>query len=431
MLRRNRFYRVLRTSLTIIAAAWRYLWLTLRSRWRLIAPSQRAWDKAHTKTGQAVYGLATTLGGAYVKLGQIVGGRGDFFPQALVAPLAGLHDRVPPRPFDELREHVESELGKPITEVFESVDEDALAAASLAQVHRGVLKSGETVAIKIQYPEARHLFPTDLGSLRRAVRVARRLNRALDLRGLVDELAQFVVLELDFSREASSTKRVRANLLGDSGVDGAVVPLVHEELSTEKLLVLEFVDGISLANDASLEEAGIDRAAVARKIAEIYGQMIFVHGFFNGDPHPGNFLARVDGSVALLDFGLAKELPDGFAIGIAKMIVGVMAGNGEQAIAAAESVGFVFRSRDPDPFLGTVRMLLGDYSNTDRLAKMMKATGVKEVPPAFALIVRAFVLLNGLSHRLVPDERVIMNTLAARLLAQLATPQAGEKAANA
>jgi ubiquinone biosynthesis protein len=370
----------------------------------VFGPSAAAWDRAHARTGRAIYRLATRLGGALVKLGQVLGARADFFPAAFVEPLKALHDEVPPRPFDELRPFVESRLGKPIDEVFSTVDETALAAASLAQVHRARLHNGSDVVIKIQYPEARKLFPIDMGSMRRSVRVVRWLNRKLDLRQLADELVEFVTLELEFDREAVSTERVRAAFDGD---DRVIVPRVHAELSGNELLVLEFIEGIPTSREQALRDAGHDLTEVAEAVARIYTTMIFEHGFFHGDPHPGNLLVRADGAIGLLDFGLAKELPDGFAAGVATMIVKAMKGDAAGALHSAESIGFVTKTRDAEQFLPLIKMLLGDYGGPQSVLDAFKANSFEKIPSHFTLIVRAMVLLNGLSHRLVPGKRII------------------------
>jgi ubiquinone biosynthesis protein len=408
-LRRFRLYRIVSVALVIFVVAWRYWWLQRRKR-----ATQAQWDRAHAKTGAAIYGLATRLGGAFVKLGQVLGARADVLPAAFVAPLRGLHDRVPARPLAKLRDHVERELGKPIDDVFSHVEPTALAAASLAQVHRATLKTGGDVVIKIQYPEARRLFPIDLGSLRRAVRVARWLNRGLDLRVLVDELAEFVVLELDFEREAASTARIRANLAGDPTV---VVPAVH--FATGKLLVLEFLSGTPLSAAERLREHGVDLRDIARRVAQLYATMIFEHGFFHGDPHPGNILVLDDGRLGLLDFGLAKELPAGFGASAAQMITSAMTGNTAGALTAARAVGFVV----PDelaPELGAlVRTLLGDYKHAGQLLQNVRR-GRLEIPSHFTLIMRVLVILSGVSHTLVPNERMIGGVLAAALAAAIA-----------
>lgn len=420
VLRTNRLYRSLRAGLVIIAAVLRYAWLRVRTRLPWFKPTDESWDRAHARTGRAIYRLATRMGGAFVKLGQVLGARADVLPASLIAPLRGLHDRVPARPFGELRSQVERELGRPIAEVFASIDEQPLAAASLAQVHRARMASGEDVVIKVQYPEARKLFPVDFASLRRAVRAARLLNRKLDLRPLVDELAEFVCLELEFMREATSTTRVREAFASHKGIR---IPRVI--LAADRVLVLEFLEGTALTRLDEIDRRGIDRARIAESIASIYAEMIFTHGFFQGDPHPGNLLVGPDGTtIVVLDFGLAKELPPGFADGAAMMIVKALAGDLDGAIAAAHTIGFEVGG-DRAAFGDLIKLVMGNHAEVERGAMdTLAATNLKKLPSHFALIGRTFILLNGISHMLVPGQRAIAatvaRTLAPRLMAHAA-----------
>jgi ubiquinone biosynthesis protein len=419
--RHLRVYRILRAALVIASVAMRYWWLQRRARWKRWQPTPEVWARAHAKTGRAIYRLATSMGGAFVKLGQVLGSRGDVLPEPFVTPLRQLHDRVPPRPFAKLRRHVERELGKPVDQVFATIELEPLAAASLAQVHRATLAGGAEVVVKIQYPEARRLFPIDLGSLRRAVRVTRWLDRRLDLRVLVDELAEFVTLELDFAREAKSTDRVRANLASDPTV---AVPEVHHEHSTDKLLVLGFLSGTPLTEVDRLRAKGVDLRDVAHRVAALYARMIFEHGFFHGDPHPGNILVLDDGRLGLLDFGLAKELPAGFGPNAATMITRGMAGDAAGAVEAARAIGFVIGAERTPELIGMVRALLGDYSQAGTLLQHLKR-GELEVPSHFTLIVRVMVILSGVSHRLVPGQRVIGGALLSALAPHVARLAAG------
>ncbi len=424
MLRNNRAYRFVRAGLTVLAAVLRYLWLRARRWLPGLRPTARSWARAHGKTGRAIHRLATGMGGAFVKLGQVLGARADVMPAALIDPLRGLHDRVPPRPFSTLRDHVERELGRPIGEVFDDVDEQAIAAASLAQVHRARLRGGEQVVLKIQYPEARRLFPIDLGSLRRAVRAVRWLAR-VDLRPLADELATQVGLELEFEREAVSTERVRAAFADHPGVR---VPRVYRELSSDQLLVLEWVEGTALTDLDTLRAAGVDLRRVAQAVAELYATMIFEHGFFHGDPHPGNLLVAPDGrTIVMLDFGLAKELPPGFGDGAAAMIVKGMRGDVDGAIAAARSIGFE-ATGDPDAFRDLVRALMGDNDRARHALDALRAASMKGIPSDFAIIGRAFILLNGLSHSLAPGERLIGLAVARRLMPRVLAAGAAKPA---
>src|SRR5262249_42210208 len=153
-------------------------------------------------TARGLHDLGIHLAGLFVKLCQVVGARADNFPEPYIRRLGRFHDAVPPRPFAEMRTQIERELGRPLDEVFAQVDETALAAASLAQVHRATLRDGTPVVVKVQYPEIARLARVDLASLRMVGRIAGRVSRAFDLRSVVDEIAEFVGLELDFAREA-------------------------------------------------------------------------------------------------------------------------------------------------------------------------------------------------------------------------------------
>ncbi len=418
-LKHNRAYRFVRAGVTVLAAVVRYLTLKVRRHLPGLRPTERSWDRAHAKTGRAIHRLATGMGGAFVKLGQVLGARADVMPPSLIEPLRGLHDRVPPRPFATLRGHVERELGRPLDEVFAHVDEQPIAAASLAQVHRARLKSGEDVVIKVQYPEARKLFPIDMGSLRRAVRAVRWL-AGIDLRPLANELAAQVCLELEFDREARSASRVRASFEGRRDVR---IPRVYAELSTDKLMVSEFVEGKALTGIPALEADGVELRTIAVTIADLYATMIFEHGFFHGDPHPGNILVAPDRTtIILLDFGLAKELPPGFGDGAATMIVKGMSGDLPGAIAAARSIGFE-TDGDPEAFRDLLRAFMGDNDRVRNALDALKSASLKGIPSDFAIIGRAFILLNGLSHRLAPGERLIssavMRHLAPRVMGRV------------
>src|SRR5262249_55049711 len=155
------------------------------------------------------------------------------------------------------------------------------------QVHRATLRDGSPVAVKVQYPEIARLARVDLASLRVVGRVAGRLLRQFDLRSIVDEVAEFVALELGFAREGDTPERIRAGVADDRTVRG---PRVHRRYTTGKLVVLEYLDGIKVTALDRLRAAGHDLAEVARRIGRLYARMIFEQGFFQGDPHPGNLL---------------------------------------------------------------------------------------------------------------------------------------------
>ncbi|HVP28026.1 MAG TPA: AarF/UbiB family protein [Myxococcota bacterium] len=407
-LRRWAPYRASRFARVVGPALLRYRRLEARDA-RRGATDEAAWARAHDRTARGFAALGEDLGGLFVKLCQVAGARADVFPPVFLRELGRFHDRVTPRPFAALAPAVERELGQPLQALFPRVDRAPLAAASLAQVHRAWLRSGEAVVLKIQYPEAERLYARDLAQVRRAVALASRLVRGFAVGGAIREVAHFVGLELDFAREAESTERVSAAFADDPDVR---VPRVHRALSTPRLLVLEHLEGrpiLDVARDPATND--LARAALADRIARIYRRMIFEHGFFHGDPHPGNLLVLPDGRIGLLDFGLAKALPEGFAHALVGMFEAALRGDRSRAIEAARALGFALDRGDPDAFVRLLGIALGARHQLDDLRAAVGASALDAVPADVALVIRTLVLLNGLSERLAPGERRIARAL--------------------
>lgn len=414
MIRRLRLIRVLRVALALARILPRYLWLLARdrsSRWPTTPPD---WQRTHRAAAREVKQVALTLAGAFTKAAQILGARADFLPAPFIEELSQFHDAVPPRGFDTLAPLVERDLGRGLAEVFASIDREALAAASLAQVHRATLRDGSQVVVKIRYPEIPEIIPLDLGMLRRVVAIVQRLQRRIDLRALVTEVTRFIELELDFLREARSTERLAKQL---ADMPDVVVPRVYTELCGENVLVLEYLKGIQVARTKELVAAGHKLSDVARKVGALYGTMIFEQGFFHGDPHPGNLLVLPDGRLGLLDFGLCKELPPGFARQVAAMMVSSMIGDSRAAFAAAEQLGFDVASMRPENLRSLLLMTVGDSDTEAGFFELLGETQLRRIPEDFALVGRTLILLNGLSHRLAPGRRLVQAELLQHLAA--------------
>ncbi|HTO55119.1 MAG TPA: AarF/UbiB family protein [Myxococcota bacterium] len=374
------------------------------------------WERAHARTAGGFAGLGSDLGGLYVKLCQVAGARADVFPPVFVRELARFHDRVSPRPFGELRPALERDLGAPLDRVFARFDATPLAAASLAQVHRAQLHDGADVAVKIQYPDAARLFGTDLANVRRGARLAARLFPRFPLRSAIEEVADFIALELDFAREAESLARVADALKDDLDVR---VPRLYGDLCRPRLLVMEYLDGVPVHDLARLRAAGTDLGALADRLARLYRRMIFEHGFFHGDPHPGNLLLLRDGRIGLLDFGLAKSLPPGFGAELARMFGAALSQDGDLALRHARALGFQLDGVAPAEFLRALGIALGAKHDLLEVRELIFSGLGDGVPRDVALVVRTLILLNGLSERLAPGERRIARELFAGAIAAI------------
>lgn len=243
------------------------------------------------------------LGPTFAKIGQILSTRPDLLPPEFITELATLQDHVPALSQAEVVEVMEQELGVPWEDVFESIDPEPLAAASIGQVHKAILTSGDRAVVKLQRPTARRQIDEDLALFDIfADRASRRpkLTAVIDLKTVYTQLADSLHRELDFRTEASNIERMRVLL---KGFDHLGVPHVYQDLSTQRLLVMEEIEGVPIARAPDSPE----RKKAARQLLESYYKQIMTDGFFHADPHPGNLMWWKD-SIYFLDFGMVGEV---------------------------------------------------------------------------------------------------------------------------
>lgn len=362
----------------------------------------------HRRNAQRIFDMAVELRGLLIKMCQVIGTRSDIFPPEFVRILSRCHDRLPPRAFPEIRAQVEHELGGPLHRFFDYFNPEPLAAASLAQVHRARRRNGDIVAVKVQYPDIEEIVRLDIANVTRVFRVYQAIDREpLELVPLVTELTRHLALELDFQREADSADRVRALFHDDPFVR---IPLIHRDLSTRRVLTMEFVDGIKVTDVDGLRAAGLDGAEVVQTLMRIYVRMILAYGFFHADPHPGNLFVQTDGSIVLLDFGLAKDLPPGFGLGMFELMFSMMTLNETAMLKAFEQLGFETKTGDPRWLVEIARRMVeisgkrfeGELTDdmTGELFNAVRENPVVKVPSDFVLVGRAFGLLSGIAHTL-------------------------------
>ena len=276
--RARRSARVLRTGAAVYIG---YKRTARRVRGMDKAQADAAWLAQHEKFAERFYNMAVDLKGLYVKTAQFIGTRSDVFPEPYTRALSRLHDRVPPRDVAVIRQTIEQDFGKPVSELFASFDETPLAAASLAQVHRATLADGREVAVKVQYPEVAGLVRLDVRNLRTLVGIVARREPNFDYRSIVKEIGDQVPFELDFEREAALTQRVRANL---ADMPGLVVPVVVDGLVSKRVLVTEFIPGSRLLESGTFTGGPEQGARIAATLAEAFGRQVLLDGVFQADP---------------------------------------------------------------------------------------------------------------------------------------------------
>ncbi len=264
------------------------------------------------------------LGPTFVKFGQILSSRRDFVTEPVYNELRKLQDQVAPFPGAQAKEILEKELGRPLDQVFTEFEELPVASASLAQVHRATLHSGEKVAVKIQRPGIHPVIEVDVAIL---LDVARFLERhveeltVLNPLGVVREFAKTLSDELDFTNEAQNMERFAKQFRGNRNIK---VPHVHHELTTERALTMEFVAGSHVNDIPELRRHDVDPVRLAERMSKLIFQQMFQFGFFHGDPHPGNMSILPGGVTVLYDYGMMGNLTRPFREDIAAMILGLV-----------------------------------------------------------------------------------------------------------
>jgi predicted unusual protein kinase regulating ubiquinone biosynthesis (AarF/ABC1/UbiB family) len=388
-------------------------WLGLRTqRWieRTLAPRdmEERWREQHRRNAEDLYDAAVELQGLILKGAQLLGSRPDVLPPDTVSVLSRLQDRVPARPYAVVRRAVERELRRPLTAVFRRFSKAPVASASLAQVHEAELLDGRRVAVKVQYPGIGALVQSDLGSLRFMLGALARVERDFDWQPLLDELGDAVPRELDFVREARSAERVARDLAERPDLR---IPRVIWELTTRRVLVMEFMEGIRIGDQPALRAAGVDVGRLARSLLEIFCEQILEHGFFHADPHPGNLLVQPDGPrLVLLDFGLSKELPREFRRGVVDFAAALLSGRTEGLGEALVRLGFETRHGRGDSLQAIVDLLRWageeirsrgqlDPETIERLRleipERIRRDPIIRIPHHLVLIGRALGLLSG------------------------------------
>ena len=367
------------------------------------------------------------LGPTFVKFGQLLSTRSDVMPEGVLTELQKLQDTVGPMPFERVRRIIERELGKPIDEVFERLDPVVLGSASIGQVHRAVLHTGEAVAIKVQRPEAQERVESDLELMKDFANfLDRRFGRRIfvDVPGLVAEFDGVIRRELNYATEAENARRFAINFTGTD----VTIPKIYLEHTTSRVLTLEYIEGTRFHDIHPLSLEPAERRRVAVMGADAIFKMAFVDGFFHGDPHPGNLLLTPEGNLALLDFGMVGYMSQGDIEALSRLFIAVIQRDASAALRGLEGLGVRYEPEVRADLIQDLRDFLFKYSGLtvgevtlgqalSELISLVRRYRL-QMPPVFPLLTKALVTAEGISRSIDPTLNVfeIARPYARRLL---------------
>jgi predicted unusual protein kinase regulating ubiquinone biosynthesis (AarF/ABC1/UbiB family) len=382
------------------------------------------WDKCtgqsarpQPKRATQLREIITTLGPTYIKVGQALSTRPDLVREDYLEELTKLQDRLPPFPTSQAFGIIERELGKPADVIYKSVSPEPVAAASLGQVYKATLHTGEEVAIKVQRPNLLPTLTLDLFILRTIATLLAPLlplNLGVGLDTVVDEFGLKLFEEIDYVNEAKNAERFANYFKDDPKV---TAPKIYWDYSTKYVLTMEWINGIKLTDVEEIKAAGLDTDELV-KIGVLSGlRQLLEFGFFHADPHPGNLFATYDGGMAYIDFGMMDQLEQSTKETLVDSVVHLINRDYEQLSQDYVKLGFLSPDANMIPIVKALEMVLGDIMTekvgdfnfkvvTDRFSHIMYEYPFR-LPAKFALIIRSVITQEGVALSLNPDFKIV------------------------
>jgi predicted unusual protein kinase regulating ubiquinone biosynthesis (AarF/ABC1/UbiB family) len=355
------------------------------------------------------------LGPTFIKIGQAISTRADLLPLAYVKELSKLQDSVPAFPHDEAMRIIERELGRPVSDLYAEIDPQPVAAASLGQVYRARLHSGETVAVKVQRPKLESVINFDLAVLRRIVRFMNRfpkLVRGVDWEGTLDEFASTIFEEMDYVQEGHNAETFRSHFTNWREV---YVPTIYWSHVSPRVLTMEFIEGTKVLDLQSLTEQGINPSDVVRLIARTYLKQLLEDGFFHADPHPGNLRVMFDRRLAFFDFGMVGRITPKMQSLMIDAFFHIVERDVKGLTQDMINLNFLTPTIDREVIRPVIEKLFSDYLNlrlgevrfkelTYELADVIYEYPFR-IPANFTYVMRAIMTLEGIGVAMDPNFR--------------------------
>jgi ubiquinone biosynthesis protein len=374
-------------------------------------------DTDRKSIGLRIKDVVEELGPTFIKLGQIASTRSDLLPEDIVKELEKLQDDVKPIPYKQVEEIVEAELGHSIATVYERFEEQSHAAASIGQVHLGVLHTGERVAIKIQRPQAAESIRIDLEILADLAAIAERRfawARRIQMEVLIAEFGKSLLNELDYTKEARNAEKIAEQF---KDVAHIYVPLIYSEYSSKKVMTMQYIEGVRLYQEDQLNAYGYDRARIANRLIQALFHQIFVEGLFHADPHPGNIVIQPGEVIALLDFGMVGRLTAEAKFHFSSLIIALMRQNTDGVIKAIYRIGLIDEELDMAELRFDIEELRERYFRV-ALSRVSLGGVVNDlfevaykyhirIPADFILLGKTLITIEGVVTKLDPTISIV------------------------
>lgn len=390
----------------------------LRVYWyKLMKKSEIEREKLWGNIGQEFRQLLFDLEGLLIKVGQFLSIRADLLPNSFISQIQDLVDQVPPSNWEEIKMVIEKELGGPIEQFIQSIDPKAVASASIGEVYRGILKDGTEVAVKVQRPMIKSIITIDFRALSIIIWFADHFAPVpkgfINFKMLLQELKTVIEKEVDFKKELEAIQHFRHRF---QSFQGLAIPKTYPNLSTSKVLVMEWVEGARITDLDFLGENSIDRAELAQRLFRLFIPQWLEAGIFHADPHAGNVLVKADGTIILLDFGMVGEISKKDALNFQDLIQAILAKNYAMAVKVLIDLGFI----QPGANTKAIEPVLKEAFSFDfnqlkemdlfqvkkDLNEMIKSLPI-QVPTRFIFLGRSFVTIEGMLHSISPDQELL------------------------
>ena len=353
------------------------------------------------------------LGPTYIKLGQLLSTRSDLLPPAYMEALQRLQDKIQPFPFAEVEQIIESELGVRLSKAFAEFDPEPLAAASLGQVHRAVLRNGRCVAVKVQRPNIREQIASDIEALEDIAEFIDKHTEAgerVQFGAMLDEFRRSMLRELDYLQEAQHLSLLRHNL---AQFDLIVVPEAVTDYTTSRVLTMDYISGRKITDLSPLARMEMNGDALGEQLFKAYLKQILVDGVFHADPHPGNVFLTYGGKLALIDVGMIGRIAPVMQENLLKLLLAVSEGKGEAAAEIAIEMGTITDHFERDNYIREVSQLVAQHQQTT-MAQLDTGRVVLEItrsaaqnglrlPPELTLLGKTLLNLDLVSRILAPE----------------------------